>query len=261
MKKNIFYLTALLFVFGCSNESDVSEPAEVAEPQTVLAEYMWCDFGPNTSPETLDALAADFREITENSENKVVSAWGYIPSFETDLYDAVWLNVWASAEEREAGWADWLANNAEDFEAKHNDTLNCQEDRVFQFNAVAGMQPGVEWSDEPPFNADYHFCTYNEGNGDAELEPIMASFDSWVAGREKDSMWYAWHKPLFDTSNINGSVVNGYDYMIAFYWQNNDEREAGYSAYGETDLQSQFDSIESCEIRAFEGYPIVEPSS
>ena len=66
MKKNIFYLTALLFVFGCSNESDVSEPAEVAEPQTVLAEYMWCDFGPNTSPETLDALAADFREITEN---------------------------------------------------------------------------------------------------------------------------------------------------------------------------------------------------
>ena len=36
-------------------------------------------------------------------------------------------------------------------------------------------------------------------------------------------------------------------YAIGFYWQNNDEREAGYSNYGETDFQSQFDEIESCE--------------
>jgi len=66
---------------------------------------------------------------------------------------------------------------------------------------------------------------------------------------------------LFDTSNSNGSVQNGYDYAIAFYWQNNDEREAGYGDYATTDLQSGFDKIETCEILAFEGYPIVQPSS
>ncbi len=57
------------------------------------------------------------------------------------------------------------------------------------------------------------------------------------------------------------SYNGGYDYMIGFYWQNNDEREAGYAAYAETDLQSQFDEIESCQIVEFEGYPIVQPSS
>ena len=39
-------------------------------------------------------------------------------------------------------------------------------------------------------------------NGKDELMPVMANFDAWVDGREKDSMWYVWHDPLFDTSNV-----------------------------------------------------------
>ena len=112
------------------------------------------------------------------------------------------LNVWSDEDSRNAGWEDWLANSAEDFEAAHNDTLDCQEDRVFHFTGTAGMTPSVEWTDEPPFNADYHFCTFADGeNGIDELRPVMANFDAWVDGREKDSMWYVWHDPLFDTSN------------------------------------------------------------
>ena len=260
MNKNIFYLTALLFVFGCSNQSSEPEVME-AEVETVLLEYMWCDFGPNTSEESLDALVADFNVVTQNSDHPVESAWAYVPTFETDNYDAIWLNVWSDENERNAGWKDWAADSQSDFEAKHNDTLNCREDRIFQFAGSAGMSPGVEWSDEPPFNADFHFCTFKGENGKEELMPVMADFDAWVQGREKDSMWYAWHDPLFDTSNSNGSVQNGYDYAIAFYWQNNDEREAGYGDYATTDLQSGFDEIETCEILAFEGYPIVQPSS
>ena len=261
MNKNIFYLTALLFVFGCSNQDSEPEVMETVEAESLLLEYMWCDFGPNTSEESLDKLVADFNEVTKNSDHPVESAWGYFPTFETDNYDAVWLNVWSDEDSRNAGWEDWLANSAEDFEAAHNDTLDCQEDRVFHFTGTAGMQPGVEWSDEPPFNADYHFCTFKDENGMDELAPIMANFDAWIDGREKDSMWYVWHDPLFDTSGVEGSVDSGYDYMIGFYWQNNDEREAGYAAYAETDLQSQFDEIESCQIVGFEGYPIVQPST
>ena len=63
MNKNIFYLTALLFVFGCSNQSSETETAESAEVESVLLEYMWCDYGPNTSPETLNALRADFNGL------------------------------------------------------------------------------------------------------------------------------------------------------------------------------------------------------
>ena len=45
MNKNIFYLTALLFIFGCSNQSSEPEAME-AEVETVLLEYMWCDLAP-----------------------------------------------------------------------------------------------------------------------------------------------------------------------------------------------------------------------
>ena len=260
MNKNIFYLTALLFIFGCSNQSSEPEVVE-AEFETVLLEYMWCDFGPNTSEETLDELVADFNVVTQNSDHPVESAWAYVPTFETDSYDAIWLNVWSDESERNAGWKDWASDVQEDFEAEHNDTLNCREDRMFQFAGTAGMAPRVEWTAEPPFNADYQFCTFKGENGMEELAPIMASFDTWVEGTEKDSMWYVWHDPLFDTSVAGGSVQDGYDYAIGFYWQNNAEREVGYAGYNETDLQSRFDEIESCEALTFEGYPIVQPTS
>ena len=66
MNKNIFYLTALLFVFGCSNQDSEPEVMETAGTQSFLLEYMWCDFGPNTSGESLDKLVADFNEVTAN---------------------------------------------------------------------------------------------------------------------------------------------------------------------------------------------------
>ena len=91
--------------------------------------------------------------------------------------------------------------------------------------------------------------------------PIMADYDAWVEGTEKDSMWYVWHDPLFDTSNASGSVQDGYDYAVGFYWQNAAERDTGYSNYSETDFGSRFNEIESCETLEFEGYPIVQPSS
>ena len=77
MNKNIFYLTALLFVFGCSNQSSETETAQSPEVESVLLEYMWCDYGPNTSPETLNALRADFNEVTKNSDHPVVSCLLY----------------------------------------------------------------------------------------------------------------------------------------------------------------------------------------
>ena len=44
MNKNIFYLTALLFVFGCSNQASELEVVETAEAECVLLEYMWGEF-------------------------------------------------------------------------------------------------------------------------------------------------------------------------------------------------------------------------
>ena len=156
---------------------------ETAGAESFLLEYMWCDFGPNTSGESLDKLVTDFNEGTKNSDHPVESAWGYFPTFETDAYDAIWLNVWSDEDQRNAGWRDWAADNQEDFEAKHNDTLNCREDRIFQFTGTAGMTPRVEWTAEPPFNADFYFCTFKGENGMDELFKMAMTMQLAFTGK------------------------------------------------------------------------------
>ena len=118
MKKLTGMIFYLLIMTGCTEKAaEVAEVEPVAEPETAeemaLFEYMWCDFGPGTTEEAMAELTAEFNEITSGSTHKVSSAWGYIPSFETDLYDAIWLNVWADEETRNAGWAEWQENSAE----------------------------------------------------------------------------------------------------------------------------------------------------
>ena len=96
MKKLIGIMFYFLILTGCADKAEevamieeVSEPASEGTMQPMLLEYMWCDFGPETTEEAMAALTADFNEIVSSSEYKVSSAWGYIPSFETDLYDAI----------------------------------------------------------------------------------------------------------------------------------------------------------------------------
>ena len=147
--------------------------------QPMLLEYMWCDFGSDTSEESMAALTAEFNEIVSASEHKASSAWGYIPSFETNLYDAIWLNVWTDEETRNLGWKEWSENNAEAFQAKYDSVLSCREDKVFHFTGTPGTEPG-DWTAEPPFQAEFSFCTYNEGMSSDNLNAALSKFNSWI---------------------------------------------------------------------------------
>ena len=118
------------------------------------------------------ALTADFNEIVSSSEYKVSSAWGYIPSFETDLYDAIWLNVWSDEKTRDMGWKEWGENSADAFQAKYDSVLACNEEKIFHFSGTIGREAG-EWTAEPPFQAQFDFCNFNEGMDSSNLNASL----------------------------------------------------------------------------------------
>ena len=251
-------------------DTEVAEVEPVADTETaaetVLLEYMWCDFGPDTTEEAMAALTAEFNEIVNASEHKASSAWGYIPSFETDLYDAIWLNVWADEETRDLGWKEWSENSAEAFQAKYDSVLSCKEDKVFQFNGTAGIEGG-EWTAEPPFQAEFSFCTYNEGMNSDNLNTALGKFNSWIdaaaeARGSRSSYFYVMHDPLFDTATADGTA-GAYDYAMGAYWQSMEEKEAGYEGWKATNngLQDEIDAVSTCQIFSMDGYPIMMPAS
>ena len=78
MKKLIGIMFYFLILTGCADKAEevamieeVSEPASEETMQPMLLEYMWCDFGPETTEESMAALTADFNEIVSSSEYKV----------------------------------------------------------------------------------------------------------------------------------------------------------------------------------------------
>ena len=270
-------LTGIMFYFliltGCADKAEesamieeVSEPASEETMQPMLLEYMWCDFGSDTSEESMAALTAEFNEIVSASEYKASSTWGYIPSFETDLYDAIWLNVWTDEETRNLGWKEWSENNAESFQAKYESVLRCREDKIFHFTGTPGIEPG-DWTAEPPFQAEFSFCTYNEGMSSDNLNAALSKFNSWIdaaaeARGSRSSYWYVMHDPLFDTATADGTA-GAYDYAMGAYWQSMEEKEAGYEGWRATNngLQDEIDAVSTCQIFSMDGYPIMMPAS
>ena len=270
MKKLTGMIFYLLIMTGCTEKAaEVAEVEPVAEPETAeemaLFEYMWCDFGPGTTEEAMAELTAEFNEITSGSTHKVSSAWGYIPSFETDLYDAIWLNVWADEETRNAGWAEWQENSAEEFQAKYDSVLSCREDKIFHFSGTLGRE-SAEWTAEPPFQAQFSFCNFNEGMDSGDLEVSLTKFNAWADAAEeaqgaKSSYNYIVHNPLFDTATAGGTV-GAYDYLMGDYWQNMTDKEAGMAHWVATNggLQDEFDTVATCQQLSMEGYYIVAPA-
>ena len=272
MKKLIGIMYYFLILTGCADKAEevamieeVSEPASEGTMQTMLLEYMWCDFGPETTEEAMAALTADFNEIVSSSEYKVSSAWGYIPSFETDLYDAIWLNVWSDEKTRDMGWKEWGENRADAFQAKYDSVLACNEEKIFHFSGTIGREAG-EWTAEPPFQAQFDFCNFNEGMDSSNLNASLQKFNAWISAAEeaagsKSSYNYIVHDPLFDTSTAGGTVGE-YDYLMGGYWQNMEDKESGMASWEATNngLQDEFDSIGTCQQLSMDGYPIVMPA-
>ena len=85
MKKLIGIMFYFLILTGCADKAEevamieeVSEPASEETMQPMLLEYMWCDFGSDTSEESMAALTADFNEIVSVHQSTKLQVLGAI---------------------------------------------------------------------------------------------------------------------------------------------------------------------------------------
>tara|TARA_B110000908_G_scaffold160772_1_gene204335 strand:- start:149 stop:952 length:804 start_codon:yes stop_codon:yes gene_type:complete len=252
---------------GCAKEEVSVKVVEeqAANSPEMLVEYMWCKAGPDYSAETFAALAADWNELNDTSMHKAVGAFGLVPKAESPNFDSIWTNVWTSQEARDAGWKDWLANDAADFGAKHDATLVCNPERVFLFAVSSVVNPDVEYDWTGTIPAMYSFCKLNEGKTQADAAAATGMFIDWVAaGRAAtgpNGLMVNSLTPLFDPETTEGAAA-GIDGYRSVFWANAAEREAGMAAWlAEGNIAREAgEAAMSCDDYDFDLYPIKEIS-
>jgi hypothetical protein len=162
MKKLLLLALSLTVFTGCAEKNvEVAEevaPIKMAAPASRFSEYMWCKGGPDLNPETYAALTSAWNEIDARSNNKASGAFTIVPKVKTDLYDRMWVNIWPSVEARDAGWAEWVEQDAEAFAANFNSTLVCDPEKRFLFESFAVNAPAQQWDSAGPLQAAYNFC-------------------------------------------------------------------------------------------------------
>ena len=141
MKTLLSVIALAVMLVGCGQTEEAAEPAAPAAPaevsaptNDVIVDYVWNTAAPDMTDEQLADIIARW--------NARIDAGGYDmsanvlkPQFETDDYDLIWVLLWPSSEAREAGWADWNANQVDDWNAELDGALSYQGRERFQLQA------------------------------------------------------------------------------------------------------------------------------
>jgi hypothetical protein len=259
-------LAALLA--GCAEESaDVqvevaaAEPvAQPAAPSWSVVEYMWCDAGPDFSPENYAKLTAAWNAINDQDPTPAAGAFTIAPKVENEFYDGMWANLWLSEADRDAGWVEWTEKHATAFGAEFDSTMVCHPDKRFLFETTQVTAPVQVW-DAEQFEASYNFCSFKEGKTVEDGTEAGVSFAQWIAdqrtqGRGTSYMSFV-YQPLFDPATTEGSVGD-YQFVRADYWANAEEKAADMAAWmAEGNAARELsDEIYDCKRVDFDLYPV-----
>ena len=235
------------------------EPEVAAEPEpAAYYEFLWCNFGENYSDENRDAYFADFNEIAESMTERGLGSFGYRPrDWESENFDALWVNRWPDKETSEAGWAEWkeMGGN-ETLQAKHPDVLMCGQEagtNVFGFTTYIPKEIPASLSVEnPPYHVDNLFCTFNEGKGPEDMIAYLRDhygpfLDRYDADNPDNSYWFAIGVPDFEPAENQQ-----FDFNWINYFTSAEEAAAGIENYetNETGLQALMGEVVTCADRA-----------
>jgi hypothetical protein len=253
---------------GCADtdkgtEAEMTAAPEVAQIPTQnwsVIEYMWCDKGADFNPENYAKLTAAWNAINDADATLAAGAFTVMPKVETELYDGMWATMWASEEDRDAGWLEWGEKHAEAFGAEFDNTMVCNPDKRFLFQTSQVTAPTQIWSAEQ-FEVSYNFCSFKEGKTVEDGAVAQASFADWIAeqralGRGNNYMSFV-YQPMFDPSTTEGSVDN-YQFVRADYWASAEEKSADMAAWmaDGNAAREQSDAIYQCQRFDFDLYPI-----
>jgi hypothetical protein len=277
MKNFLVFLFLTPIIVACSPPADDAPEApqvemaaapEAPEPAAYY-EFLWCEFGENYSAESRDAYFADFNAIADSMTERGLGSFGYAPrDWESEDFDALWVNRWPDKETSVQGWAEWQsAGGNEKLQADHPDVLMCGQEagtNVFGYTTYIPKDLPAAFSlENPPYHVDNLFCTFNEGKGPEDIrtylrDHYMPFLDRYTAENPDNSYWFAIGVPDFEPMENYPQDFNWVNYFTS-----SEEAAAAIAYYEkETDLQNQMGEIVTCSDRAlWNALPIRIPPS
>ena len=272
--KNLWMLAlSVVMLTGCAEKNiEVAEDAdaaiaavETAAPTSRFSEYMWCDAGPDFSAETYAELTAAWNEVGSRATHQVSAAFSIRPKFETDRYDGMWVNVWPSVEARDAGWAEWVENEAEAFGSKFSNVLACDPAKRFLFESFTVTAQVQQWDPADLHQVSYSFCSLKEGKTQEDGGLVAANFAEWIALKRTEGLGTKYMSylliPTFDPETIDGTAAS-YQFVRADAWANAEEQAADMAAWQEDGnvARDMSDATYDCQNFDFDLRPIKNPA-
>ena len=259
------------FLAGCSQPADTEGSADQTATQSsapvepdAYYEFLWCEFGDNYTEEARDAYFASFNEIADSMTERGLRSFGYRPrDWESEDFDALWVNRWPDKEASEQGWAEWQAKGGNaTLQGKHPGVLNCgQESGVNVFGYTTYIPKDIPASfnvESPPYHVDNLFCSFNEGQGPEQLrsfvrDQYMPFLDRYAADNPDNSYWFA--------IGVPDVVLENYpqDFNWINYFKNSDEASVAIANYdnNEVEIQNAMAEVVTCTDRQlWNGVPI-----
>ena len=257
--KTFFVVVSLTLFLAACGQSE--EPAAVAAPEVttpemsetpmqssaaageLLVDYVWN----NTADDMTEAQMADIVDRW----NARIDAGGYnmlganvlMPQFETDAFDLIWVIMWPSSEAREAGWADWNANQVDDWSAELAGAMSYDPENVYTFKPTDGHDGMADIAVGGTFHPRFDFCSFNEGQDAASLAAFRAEYDPWLAESGSNNYGYYLMEPQFELADA--------DFVWLDLFGDEAALAAGTASWSGSALEASWEAMATCENYAY----------
>ena len=249
MKLALSLLTLALFLTACgqteeSKESQTymapEEEATVSDP--LIADFVWNRTTSDMTDEELADIVTRWNARIDAAGYDMVGANILKPQFEEERYDFIWVLMWPSSDARDAAWADWNANQLEDWTAELDGALSYDEENIFTFKPAGGWD-SEEIANLPQggtFIPSWSFCSMNDGYDETALTEYRKSYDAELAQDNPTDYGYYIMEPQFDLPNED------VDFVWLDLFSDEAARQAGIDSWTGSASEERWNEMTTC---------------
>ena len=250
MKLVLSLLTLALFLTACGQTEESTdsqtymapeEEATVSDP--LIADFVWNTTASDMTDEELADIVTRWNARIDAAGYDMVGANILKPQFEEERYDFIWVLMWPSSDARDAAWADWNANQLEDWTAELDGALSYDEENIFTFKPAGGWD-SEEIANLPQggtFIPSWSFCSMNEGFDETALAEYRKSYDAELAQDNSTDYGYYIMEPQFDLPNED------VDFVWLDLFSNETARQAGIDAWTGSASEQRWNEMTTCD--------------
>lgn len=273
MKITTALVLSMLLLMGCADDqagapkasaapaagtemTSAQSPAEeaiAAADDTVFVEYVWHKEGENFSQEALLEKVLYWNQLIDAGEYEISRANILFPREATENYDFVWVMVWPSVAARNAGWAYWAANDEAAWLQDVEGVFSFDPANAYLFASAIQRQPTLPAATRV-FENQFNFCTFNEGQGPAQLAAYQAAHVDFIQEYEASGgpsgYWYTMLEPTFEPA------AQRPDFVWLDLWSSAEEKADGMEYFGASELAAAADAMATCNRVGFAGLNI-----